>query len=899
MARIVGTENDERLDGTSEDDVFEGSGGDDRLFGYAGDDIFSYVRGNDGMNGGAGNDTFNFASFDTQGFRYTVRTFGQDGDDTLTFRDFETIRLFFDGGLGADHARIYFGDDTAEFNLDMGDGNDLVEIGISQPGTAWVTRGDFEISLGGGQDTLTLGYVVETSIVISDFATGSSGDIFRYEAFDILRAWNGADNLFTTGHLQLMQDGTDTLLLLDDNGQVSGLLGREIVRFENTSVADFTTENFFGFAPDGSLATDQSYDGTSDNDVATGSTGNDTLRGLAGNDVLSGYVGNDILVGGAGNDRLYGGTGNDKLFGGSGNDHLEGGSGNDRFVGGAGDDTFVYQGGYDAMSGGVGDDTFDFTDFEEQGPRTIARAFGRDDDDTLNFSVFESLRLYFDGGNGNDVVNFIFGDADAELEFRMGDGDDLVNIGLSQTGTDFIARGTFNISLGAGQDTVVLASVLEAVVTISDFQTGSGGDVLSFVDFQALENFDNDANPFASGHLALVQDGADTLFQVDSDGSDGATSARTVVRLENTQANAFTAENLDGMPPDGSPLNGEIITGTEGNNNLNGTNGADTIYGLGGRDSIRGNAGNDYIDGGSGDDFLYGGDGDDTLFGGVGNDTLRGNFGDDFLNGGAGDDSFEYSGGNDSMSGGAGNDTFRTSFIYNEFTPIIRLFGRDGDDELRFDKAATVNLLFDGGDGSDNVELIFGDIDSIFTLNMGADNDYISIGEVSQSSVHLARGEFKVTLGTGQDTINLVSIGIDSNSLNTSLDMSLTITDFEAGATGDTLLLYFARHITNWNGQDNPFDTGAARLVQIGNDTHLQFEQFENNSGNSTIQAWTDVAVLENVDMEALTEDNFGGFDPSSAAVQISSPDWFIAPLTEEELLTAFDDTVYIMDSLF
>lgn len=63
---------------------------------------------------------------------------------------------------------------------------------------------------------------------------------------------------------------------------------------------------------------------------------------------------------------------------------------------------------------------------------------------------------------------------------------------------------------------------------------------------------------------------------------------------------------------------GNVINGTEDNDDLVGTDGDDIINGLGGDDHLAGFAGNDVLNGGDGLDFLSGGPGTDTYDGGAG-----------------------------------------------------------------------------------------------------------------------------------------------------------------------------------------------------------------------------------------------------------------------------------------
>lgn len=125
----------------------------------------------------------------------------------------------------------------------------------------------------------------------------------------------------------------------------------------------------------------------------------------------------------------------------------------------------------------------------------------------------------------------------------------------------------------------------------------------------------------------------------------------------------------------GTNPQGEVITGTNGNDVIVGTPGPDTIYGLGGDDVIcgvggddviYGGPGNDTISGGDGNDRLYGGDGPprgpasptdrDSIDGGPGNDSIYAGAGDADLRGGAGDDHLYGGPGNDTLDGGPGND---------------------------------------------------------------------------------------------------------------------------------------------------------------------------------------------------------------------------------------------------
>ena len=112
----------------------------------------------------------------------------------------------------------------------------------------------------------------------------------------------------------------------------------------------------------------------------------------------------------------------------------------------------------------------------------------------------------------------------------------------------------------------------------------------------------------------------------------------------------------------------DVINGGKGANVIKGGSGVDHIHGGAGNDTVHGNAGNDKLYGDSGNDKLYGGAGNDQLFGGSGKDVLEGGAGNDKLDGGTGSDKLYGGAGKDDLSGGFGND---------------KLYGGDGNDLLK------------------------------------------------------------------------------------------------------------------------------------------------------------------------------------------------------------------------
>ena len=92
-------------------------------------------------------------------------------------------------------------------------------------------------------------------------------------------------------------------------------------------------------------------------------------------------------------------------------------------------------------------------------------------------------------------------------------------------------------------------------IVITDFTTGEGGDVLDFSDLlkNAAVNYSGE-NPFATGHIKLVQSGADTLFQFDADASGDASQLLTIAVLKSTSASQLLSNNFSpNFPPDPAP----------------------------------------------------------------------------------------------------------------------------------------------------------------------------------------------------------------------------------------------------------------------------------------------------------------------------------------------------------
>ena len=668
------------LNGSDFADAISGGAGNDTIFGGAGADVIDGGLGSDSLHGGIGDDII------TDSWGTSNELFGDDGNDTLTWTGQyiygvgattpSAPLVVLDGGNGNDTitasgpgiVTIYggAGNDTITMNqggrIDAGSGDDIVIV------PTYVSDAT-NIRLGSGADIITFANFFPSSsnstVIVEDFSAGAGGDMI--DLTNILSNgftnWNGSTNPFASGHLQLVASGSDVILTIDADSTGMGYSSGNLMRFANTTLANFAAANFGGYSPNGAAPTALQITGTSAADTINGSLGNDILNGLDGNDVINGGYGSDQIDGGAGDDILSGGRGADVVHGGVGNDTL----------------TEIFSNQSESLFGDNGADRIEL----------LAPS-------TMNFSGQASASVILDGGAGNDEI-FVFADIDGpysfysawqQLDINGGAGDDLIRLGVvsnvridAGAGADTLTFTSINgftdamvAYLGQGQDTVVFNRGTNKL-SIADFQVGEAGDRL---DFSAV-----------TGPITLSQVGSNVTL---------STSNNATITLQGVKISDLSAFNLGFANASFAP-NDYTFTGSALGEELVGGDGRDILYGVEGNDILRGGAGADIINGGDGDDLLVGGSGSDAIDGGAGfdvisfesargavnidltdktisgagydgdtfinvegvrgtafNDTLRGTIGNDRLEGGAGNDVFLGRGGSDVIDGGSGYD---------------------------------------------------------------------------------------------------------------------------------------------------------------------------------------------------------------------------------------------------
>ena len=679
-----------------------------------------------------------------------------------------------------------------------------------------------ELTLGAGNDTIEINQssfpTIYNTTTVTDFNV--SEDVIEFDLFlsRYLQNWDGATNPFgSPGYLRLQDDASgNAVLSVDRDGGGDNFV--DMITFTGVATASFTGSNFDSpWPPDGSGIPGIVINGTTNNDVLDGTLGGDTINGLDGFDRINGGAGDDSIDGGDGRDTLYGNAGADILIGDEGDDFLDGDEGNDSLYGGIGNDRLFQDTGGGLLDGGDDNDQL-YASTRYEYLQLSETLLGGDGDDTI-YSVAYSSSDSVDAGIGNDIVRVNTNNGNSTLVFAS------------------------TITLGAGFDQLVLDQALVAniynTVTVTDFNILEDTIVLDeYLGGFRLRDWDGATNPFATGHLALVDDGSgNAMLQIDSNG--GGDNLVTAITFTGVSAASFTASVFEGAwDPLGSQPAGQTIVGTNNSERLDGDIGSDLIQGLLGNDQLYGGAGNDTLEGGGGADFIRGEIGSDVIEGGTENDNLYGDEGNDSLYGEDGNDYLSQGNGIGLLDGGDGNDRLDASFDFEAVNTSETLIGGIGNDTIR-------NVGYASGD----------------SVDAGTGDDYIDLRLQPYASG--ATQVSTITLGTGSDTVEINRFATVSTSGNA------RITDFDV--TEDVVLFddFLAQRLTGWDGASNPFGAGYARLIDDGSGNAL-FQVDQNGGGNSFVT----MIEFTGVSIDDFTQDNFSidlatnqGYEPDGSGV--------------------------------
>lgn len=684
---------------------------------------------------------------------------------------------------------------ASQASLTGGAGNDIFRI--------WAVAGAVEITTGPGADIIDFGQLNPTwggSLSVTDFTGGIGGDRIDWGnhpnwAFVFLTAWGGG-NPFADGYLRLTQVGANAVLWMDLDGDEGSQAAFTLVTFRNTQASALTAWNL-GYDPAGAPVPGQTING---------SAAGETLQGTNGEDVISGFDGDDLLFGGRADDVLNGGAGNDVLHGNLGNDVLEGGMGDDQLFD-LGEDSPGASFGNDILNGGAGNDYI-----------SVSRWSGAADVLTLS------------GGAGQDEFHV---NGDGAFTAMLDGGTDADRFYL-----DGHIRAALTVTTGAGSDTIVMGTIIAETqsITITDFTTGAGGDVLNWgsaLDFY-LTGW-NGYNPFQVGFARLVQSGADVFLQLDRDGSGNEHAWKTLFVFKQATVAAFTSANL-GFNPHVVP--GQSFIGGDTDDVFNGTNGNDVMQGGGGNDTLDGADGDDDLQGGSGRDILIGGEGDDRYNGGGGGEEAPTYVGGAYAGGGDLADFRTATGGvtidlslpEIAQNTGQGVDTFigiedvsgsqfDDVITGNRYSPGV-IMGNDGDDTLAAGVylvggagddvlIATFICTMDGGSGQDTA--VFDGPRSEFTIAAGPDGSVLLTRYGALT--YTVRGVELLRFTDGLHDINGVKV---PDVINGTPNADVLV----GGSDGDALNGGGGDDTVNGGGGDDTINGGSGDDIIDGGDGH-------------------------------------------------------------------------------
>lgn len=543
----------------------------------------------------------------------------------------EEADAFFTGGAlpvagrGGNDAATFEGEDGYTASLDMGSGDDYV---------------DLSASAGGGSDAFISGGSG------GDYLAGSRGDDRIWG--DSYRAFSAAA-FFGAGSASAGAFVVDGLVYNLDAGPgfpLAGSLPQGYGAFRKSYDAALLAE--------GALEDDLLRALTLDGAFVHGGLADAVVAVLGNTAAFDDYVdageGDDYVAGGSGSDDIYGGAGDDILLGDyetagaarssgapsyaalaehfGGLASLFGRPGDDSIDGGEGDDEIRdVDGGNDMLLGGDGDDTIESAEnlwtpeWGEGAQNTIRGGAGNDEIDLVNETGGFDL---VDGGEGDDMITVTaFGPATGE--------------GAASPGRAFVYGGAGNDGLlvdaddgyvdgGSGDDDY---TVHGRSVTISD---SSGNDTLhlELPDLSQVDAWlatlpgDAAGAPGRDGSAlsqswTVWRDGRDLVVSTESTFEDASEDATEVV-IERWFAGADRRiESTITSDEGGTALSAAQFVGWGGLHY--GSEGADEMSRYSEHaDRSLGGDGDDVILTGGGADFLCGGRGDDDLVGGAGND---------------------------------------------------------------------------------------------------------------------------------------------------------------------------------------------------------------------------------------------------------------------------------------
>jgi Ca2+-binding RTX toxin-like protein len=189
------------------------------------------------------------------------------------------------------------------------------------------------------------------------------------------------------------------------------------------------------------------------------------------------------------------------------------------------------------MVGGAGNDTYSVnaagdvvTEAADQGTDMVNTAISYTL--TVNVENLTQTGSANTSGTGNTLDNKLTGNG-GNNTLTGNDGADTI---IGGSGNDTLTGGT-------GIDTFDYNALTDAADSITDFTTGAGGDKLDIDTLLTVLGYGG-ADPIAAGYVQLLQAGAHTQVNIDSNGG-GDNFATTLVTLQNITVGSVTlADNF-------------------------------------------------------------------------------------------------------------------------------------------------------------------------------------------------------------------------------------------------------------------------------------------------------------------------------------------------------------------
>ncbi|PCI57211.1 MAG: hypothetical protein COB36_02810 [Alphaproteobacteria bacterium] len=700
--KVVGSDWDDTIIGSSGTDWLYGGESYDTIYGGSGNDYLFGGRGYDDLHGGSGSDTYYFRDgeeedsiSDTGGAGDTIFLAGNleflggdmvswDSAGTATIEGVTTFTndieylLFADkasflienlgrvqpiisGPVGGEIGQTFYGSDFADDLTGTDDddtffwslGDDTIDGGDGYDGVRYSNLPD-KITMGG--DGTTVHFYHAVVYLGGEYVYDNQGDA-------VLDS-QGNHVLHQAGDPVLDEDGNPIILTLNDT----------LTNIESVTGTDFD-DTLYGNSGDNFI------NGGGGINIIHAGSGNDVLLGdgdlyggdgedvLFGDGKLEGGAGNDVLLGNGeldggdgddvltGNGELYGGDGNDWLTGtgilsgGAGSDHLEGSG---ILIGGSGQDFLISTGGETILDGGSGND------YLSGGSIFIVNSgidvINSGDEGILYMAGSASTAKYEYAENGSLVITS-GGSTAVILNARIGGisfNDGATVSGIPTSGTGFV-ESIFDKTIQGSADGNVYTATSGSEESLALW----GNDVYNF-DATGLHNHQTTIGIFdvsSVGGLIVINNGVVedvSVARVMGQGPFGAIGGSALM-IYYGDGNSII---LDGAASGyiGQSFNVEINGVTYALDSLQVTtygSAGDDRSGLIISDTITGD-----LAGFSTDDIIYAGFGDDEVEGGLGNDRLYGEQGNDTIYGGAGDDIIDGGADDDELYGGDGNDTF-------------------------------------------------------------------------------------------------------------------------------------------------------------------------------------------------------------------------------------------------